>query len=99
METPENGFYYHYKHDPAGAPHNYTYEVIGLARHSEDRSYLVLYRPLYENDWFAPATHQARPLEMFMEDVEKDGVRVPRFVKITDPDTVQELEAVRDRMY
>jgi hypothetical protein len=98
MEIPERGFYIHYKHDPAGPAHNYTYEVVGLARNSEDKSYFVLYRPLYENDWLKPADYQARPLEMFMEDVEKDGVQVKRFTKITDPVVIRELEAVRDRI-
>jgi hypothetical protein len=99
MRIPENGFYIHYKHDPSGEPHNYAYEVVGLARNTEDKSYSVLYRPLYENDWFAPASYQARPLEMFMEEVQKDGNRVPRFRKITDPALISELEKVRMQMY
>jgi hypothetical protein len=99
MNIPENGFYVHYKHDPSGELHNYMYEVVGLARNTEDKSYSVLYRPLYKNDWFPPASYQARPLGMFMEDVEKDGRRVPRFSKITDPQLLLELENVRNKMY
>lgn len=100
METPETGaFYRHYKYDPAGALHNYTYEVIGLARHTEDKSFLVLYRPLYDADWFAPATSQARPLTMWMENVTKDGKTLPRFTRITDAKAIAELEEVRARMY
>ena len=96
---PTIGFYEHYKHDPEGPEHNYVYEVTGYARNTEDKTFSVLYRPLYENDWFAPATYQSRPLTMFVEDVEKDGVRVPRFKQITDPSLIAELQEVRTRLY
>ncbi len=96
--VPEKGFYYHYKHDPA-VLNDHAYEVVGLARNTEDKSFLVLYLPLYENDWFVPATHQARPLEMFMENVTKDGKTFPRFARIMDQKIVTELSAIRDRMY
>src|SRR4051812_30622652 len=99
MKIPENGLYIHYKHDPSGELHNYTYEVVGLARDTEDKSYAVLYRPLYEADWFAPASYQARPLEMFMEEIQKGGHSIPRFRKITDPALISELEKVRIRRY
>lgn len=63
MRTPENGFYYHYKHDPAGPIENYAYEVFGFARHSEDESVYVMYRPLYENSYFEGVDASIRPLE------------------------------------
>lgn len=96
---PDLGFYYHYKHDPSGEINNYAYEVTGFARHTEDKSFLVLYIPLYENEWFKPVDFQARPLTMFMEEVSKDGVIKKRFTKITDPKVVAELTAIRDRIY
>lgn len=67
----ENGRYRHYK--------GKDYEVIGVAKHSETLENLVVYRQLYGEGglW-------VRPLAMFMEDVEVDGVRVPRFMKIGD---------------
>lgn len=99
MNTPEPGFYRHYKHDPNGAPFNYMYEVVGIARDSEDRSFSVLYRPLYENDWFAPADFAARPLDMFFEEVTINGSTRPRFEKITDPTLVAQLEAVKKQLY
>lgn len=60
------GRYRHYK--------GKDYEVIGVARHSEDESELVVYRPLYGDGglW-------VRPLAMFLQEVESDGGRVPRF--------------------
>lgn len=99
MTLPELGYYYHYKHDPSGPINNYAYEIVGTARHSEDETFVVLYRPLYEGDWFRPADYCARPLDMFMEDVEKDGYSGPRFIKITDPSVIPELERIKNEMY
>ncbi|MDP1624867.1 MAG: DUF1653 domain-containing protein [bacterium] len=96
---PPTGFYYHYKHDPNGPFNDYSYEVIGTARHTEEKTFTVLYRPLYENDWFKPATYQARPLEMFNESVTKDGKAIPRFQQITDPELIAKLEKMRDQIY
>lgn len=99
MNLPAPGFYQHYKHDPSGPLHNYMYEVVGWARNTEDKTFTVLYRPLYENDWFEPATYQSRPLDMFTEEVEKNGEQLPRFKLITDQVLISELIAARDRMY
>ena len=50
------------------------YEVIDVARHSEDLENLVVYRSLYgEFDLWV------RPLDMFLEDIEISGVKQPRF--------------------
>jgi len=64
------GRYRHYKGN--------EYEVIGVARHSEDETELVVYRPLYGNKelW-------VRPLQMFMETVQVDGKTKPRFEYIS----------------
>ncbi len=99
MNIPANGFYVHYKHDQSGSAYNYMYEVVGIVRNTEDKTYAVIYRPLCENNWLAPAIFQARPLDMFNESIEKDGLVMPRFRLITDPALIAELEKVRDRMY
>lgn len=67
----QTGKYRHYKGN--------EYEVIGVARHSEDESELVVYRTLYGDHslW-------VRPLAMFIEDVEVDGKSVPRFAYVGD---------------
>jgi hypothetical protein len=63
------GRYRHYK--------QLDYEVVGVARHSEDLSPFVVYRPLYKaSGWWI------RPYAMFVEAVEVDGVRQPRFALI-----------------
>jgi hypothetical protein len=60
------GKYRHYK--------GKDYKVIGVARHSETGEKLVVYQPLYGNLGLA-----VRPLDMFLEEVEVDGKKVPRF--------------------
>jgi hypothetical protein len=103
--VPEKGFYYHYKHDPAGEFNNYAYEVVGLGHHTEDDCaerdrFLVVYRPLYEAFVYKNGKmFDVRPLSMFMEEVEKEGKRFPRFTRITDPALVGKLEELREKMY
>ncbi|MFO0864906.1 MAG: DUF1653 domain-containing protein [Gemmataceae bacterium] len=72
MNQPlEPGRYRHFKGN--------LYEVIGLARHSETREELVVYRPLYGESglW-------VRPRAMFEETVTHEGKVVPRFCRIED---------------
>ena len=59
------------------------YEVLGVARHSETEEEFVVYRALYGDRglWI-------RPLAMFTESIEKEGVSVPRFARI-DNKTVE----------
>ena len=63
-----------YKHGKSGK----LYEVIGLALETEAEELLVIYRPLYENEYEL----FARPASMFTETVVLDGKSVPRFQKI-----------------
>ncbi len=53
------------------------YEIVAVGRHSETEEELVVYRALYGEGavWI-------RPLAMFEDTVERDGVVMPRFVKI-----------------
>lgn len=68
MSKIKSGKYKHYK--------GRLYEVIGISRHSETLEELVVYKALYqpegENLW-------VRPLKMFMEEVEIEGKKMPRF--------------------
>ena len=67
----ELGTYKHYKGN--------IYEVVGIAQHSETLEELVVYKATYqkegENLW-------VRPLNMFLETVEIEGVIMSRFEKI-----------------
>jgi len=60
------GVYEHYK--------GQRYEVVDIAKHSETREELVVYKQLYGDGvlWI-------QPLKMFLEKVEHNNQRVPRF--------------------
>ena len=67
--------------NPLGCYRHYKgkyYEVLGIARHSETREELVVYKALYETE-FGPESLWVRPKRMFLEKVEVDGRMVPRF--------------------
>ena len=73
VHTPDNaetplkpGIYRHFKGG--------LYQVLHVARHSETQEAYVVYRALYgaRGLW-------VRPLAMFMERIERDGVVLPRF--------------------
>lgn len=112
--TPLKRFYYHYKHDSSGPINNYAYEVIGVAFHTEagtddppkpGEEHFVIYRPLYESKvyqaskQFGVPCFDARPLEMWMEEVEKGGGLIPRFRLIINKATIRALEVIRNEMY
>jgi hypothetical protein len=67
----ELGLYKHYKGN--------SYEVIGIAKHSETLEDMVVYKATYQpegkNLWI-------RPLTMFVETVIIDGIEQKRFEKI-----------------
>jgi tellurite methyltransferase len=97
-QVPENGFYYHYKHDESKGFNHHAYEVTGIGKHTEDDTAFVIYRPLYENN-ITPATHFIRPLELFFDEVEYEGKTLPHFVKITDSEMVEKLKDIKEKMY
>ena len=59
------GLYRHYKGG--------LYDVVEVATHTETEERLVIYRDRKKGRLWA------RPLAMWLEEVEVDGVRVPRF--------------------
>ena len=73
MQTPmiRRGRYRHYKGN--------EYTVIGVAMHSETHEQLVVYRPEYGERglWVRPKT-------MFLESVDVNGERIPRFAFIAE---------------
>lgn len=68
-----------YRHYKGG-----MYEVMGVAHHTETEESFALYRALPPSPH--PPTLRVRPLEMFLEHVQVDGVAVPRFERIADRD-------------
>ena len=65
------GKYKHYK--------DKLYEVIGVARHSETREELVVYKALYDTEEFGKNSLWVRPKKMFFENVKVNGKEIPRF--------------------
>ena len=57
------------------------YNVIGVAKHSETLEDLVIYEALYDNK---VSKLWVRPLNMFLEEVEKDGKKYKRFEYIEE---------------
>ncbi len=55
-----------------------VYEVIAIAKDSEDLKDIVVYRNIEKGDIWT------RPLDNFTEDVTKDGKTFKRFNKIND---------------
>ncbi len=55
------------------------YEILHIAKHSEDLQPMVVYRALYGDGevW-------VRPLSMFTDTVTREGKTVPRFEEITE---------------
>jgi hypothetical protein len=68
---PKPGRYRHYKGN--------EYLVLAVARHTETEEELVVYRQLYGDGalW-------VRPRAMFIEEIEHQGVRQPRFAFISE---------------
>lgn len=64
----EVGIYQHYKGG--------KYRVIGVAKHSETLEDLIIYEALYENK---TSNIWARPIEMFVDEVEVGTKKIPRF--------------------
>jgi len=59
------GTYRHYKGG--------LYQVLGVANHSETLEEMVYYKHLDDGSFWV------RPLKMFLDEVEVDGVKKPRF--------------------
>ena len=51
-------------------PNIYLYEIIGMARHTETGEEFIIYKPLYKTDCVKGVDFVARPLNMFMSEVD-----------------------------
>ncbi len=109
-QFPENGFYYHYKHDPQGPINNCVYEVLGIGFHTDtepdsNEAHFVIYRALHE-DFILKDTqslktpcYYTRPLKIWNENVNKNNAIIPRFKKITDLSVIKELQKIKKLLY
>lgn len=74
-ELEIGAIYKHYKSD-------HTYQLIGIARHSETQEEMVVYKALFESPEFGKDCLWVRPKLMFQENVIVDKLEVERFKKI-----------------
>ena len=65
----KSGVYQHYKGS--------YYLVLGVARHDVTEEKLVVYVPLYAEK--AGPRMTARPIDVFFEEIELNGEKIPRF--------------------
>ncbi len=70
------GKYTHYK--------NHLVRVIGVALHTETKEELVIYEKLEEYKGYKKGQLWARPKGMFLEKVQINGKRVPRFTLLEE---------------
>ncbi|HVZ75884.1 MAG TPA: hypothetical protein VG934_01270 [Candidatus Paceibacterota bacterium] len=105
LQAPEAGYYYHYKHDPMGAVNNYAYYIYGAGHHTEDDcrpedANMQVYKPLYDAFVYKNGKmFDLRPLHMFWEKAQWQGKVVDRFIRITDPKVIEQLQDIRKSMY
>jgi len=50
----------------------YLYEIIGTARHTENKEELMIYKPLYSTECTNGVDFASRPLNMFMSEVDRE---------------------------
>jgi hypothetical protein len=73
MSAVMPGIYQHYKGN--------RYRVICEAKHSETLDEFVVYEALYDN---TESKIWVRPKKMFLEEVEVEGQKIPRFTFISE---------------
>ena len=74
----------HYKHNPQLDSTNYTYKIIGIAKHTETDELMVVYLPCYPTDWLDSAEFAVRPLKIFCDNLEVNGEIKERFRVISE---------------
>jgi len=53
-------------------PNLYLYEIIGTAKDTETGEELMIYKPLYKTDCVNGVDYAARPLSMFLSEVDHE---------------------------
>ena len=74
MKVEPGKLYQHYKNQK-------TYQVLHIAHHTETGERMVVYQRFYDTDDLDPKLIFVRPLSMFEEKVEHEGVETDRFRK------------------
>lgn len=78
--------YSHWRHYKSTGWVDHTYEVIGIAKHSETEEDIVMYCPLYQlpvDSWAYGYDYIVRPLSIWYDIVEYNWQQIQRFTEIT----------------
>ena len=59
------------------------YELLAIARHSETKEPMVVYKALYSDEIYGDRAVWIRPATMWNEEVERDGKKFRRFEKVS----------------
>ena len=81
---------------PSGIYRHYSgllIQFLGVAEHTETKEVLVIYVTLSPK---AVNHLRARPLDMFLENVDVDGISVPRFTYLANSVSQEEQDKKRD---
>ena len=62
----------HFKREKMTEKQLYLYEIIGTARHTENKEELMIYKPLYPTECTNGVDFAVRPLEMFLSEVDRE---------------------------
>lgn len=77
------GVYKHFKNE------DHFYKVFGVCNNTETNAYLVVYSAMY-------GPHQGylavRDLDMFLEEVEVNGKKIPRFTLIKEQSFIENIK-------
>ena len=65
----------HFKRETHNTGTDYLYQIIGVSKHTETGEKMVIYKPLYDVESMADVNFAARPMDMFMSEV--DRVKYP----------------------
>jgi len=77
----QKGKYRHYK--------GKEYEVLGFAHRRETLESLVVYKAPYNSDIYGNQALWVRPVNLFLEEIEVHGKKVPRFTQVSACTNVQ----------
>lgn len=77
-----------YKHSKSGK----IYMVDSVGKHTETLEDMVCYHAMYIDPEFGARANWIRPAKMFLEEVEINGKKVPRFEKISQNESVKVLK-------
>ncbi len=98
MSTITKGYYRSYDYNPLLQDSSKHYEVLCTSENTETGKVSVVYRPLWIDEHFSRESY-SWTIEEFTERVVVAQIEMNRFELITDTETIEKLNRVREEMY